>query len=264
MLTILFVYATAISQQQIQITYDNKTYNFANVVSSKIKVVGTQNSCLSTTENTWKGQTVVFENSTGDYTIEDKHEIRTNSLYKDYGLDSLYYQEPNPVMLFVKEKLNKFQWKLTDGSKKILGYDCRKATTNYRGRDYIAWFTTVLPFKAAPWKFHGLPGVILEVKSLDDFTNMLAIELKVTTGEEPGNPYQKEGFISWESFTELYKSKIKNVEEGWTAGNAKLGVVEKKYAYSAPRIEVIVESNRLNQHQKSLWNLKRDCVNDAK
>jgi hypothetical protein len=47
------------------------------------------------------------------------------------------------------------------------------------------------------------------------------------------------------------------------AGNARLDI-RSKHAYSAPRIEVIVESNRLNQHQKNLWNMKRDGLTNGK
>jgi GLPGLI family protein len=260
---ILFVNASAFSQKQVQITYDNQTFNFSNVVSSKIKVVGTHHSCLSITEDMWKRQSVIFDQSTGDYTMEHTDEIRSSSLYKSYTENTLYYQEPNPTLLHVKEKLNGFEWQLIDSTKKVLGYDCRKAITKYRGRDYIAWFTTDLPFKAGPWKFNGLPGVILEVRSTDDFTKMTAMELKITNGEEPNNPFRNKSFISWEEFTELYKSKIKKVEEGWMAGNARLDI-RSNHAYSAPRIEVIVESNRLNQHQKNLWNMKRDGLTNGK
>ena len=42
-------------------------------------------------------------------------------------------------------------------------YKCKKATTNFRGRDYIAWFSEDIPINDGPFKFNGLPGLIVEI-----------------------------------------------------------------------------------------------------
>ncbi|MCT4601893.1 MAG: GLPGLI family protein [Marinifilum sp.] len=244
------------SQKQLQITYENHTYNFTNVISSKIKVVGTQNSCLSITEDVWGGEKVVINKSTGGYSFEDNHEIKSYSFFKDFEKNELYYLELNPNM-HVKEKLNGFHWKLVDSTRTILGYNCRKATTHYRGRDYVAWFTTELPFKVAPWKFHGLPGVIMEVKSIDDFTHIYATELKIKDGDEPKNPFSKHEFIDWEEFVELYKSKISRMAQRREANNTRANIADSKFVFCMPRIEVILECNRLNSHFKNLWDKKK-------
>lgn len=42
----------------------------------------------------------------------------------------------------------------------------------FRGRSYVAWFTMDIPIENGPWKFAGLPGLILKVyddKKLYDF-----------------------------------------------------------------------------------------------
>ena len=79
------------------------------------------------------------------------------------------------------EPLNSFQWKLGEDKKVILGYSCYKATCTFRGRDYVAYFTKEIPFKAAPWKFYGLPGVVLEVYSTDGFCKWKANSIKTRT-----------------------------------------------------------------------------------
>lgn len=54
------------------------------------------------------------------------------------------------------------QWHVTDETKKIGGYLCKKASAVINGRTWIAWFTTELPYQAGPRTLTGLNGVILE------------------------------------------------------------------------------------------------------
>ncbi len=57
------------------------------------------------------------------------------------------------------------QWTIiSDSVKTILEYTCHKATCSYRGRNYEAWYAIDLPVNAGPWKFSGLPGLIMSVQ----------------------------------------------------------------------------------------------------
>lgn len=72
------------------------------------------------------------------------------------------------------QKIREFQnWGITQEIDTVLGYKCSRATVNYAGRDYIAWFTTDIPVSAGPWKFYGLPGLILKV---EDSENLFLFE----------------------------------------------------------------------------------------
>lgn len=67
---------------------------------------------------------------------------------------------------FVKDELVNFNWKLIpDETLNISGYICRKASLNFRGRDYIAYYTTEIPISFGPWKFKNLPGLIIYIYS---------------------------------------------------------------------------------------------------
>lgn len=64
---------------------------------------------------------------------------------------------------------NKQNWKLLNDKKQIDQYNVQKAETFWGGRKWTAWFTTEIPFQEGPYKFSGLPGMILELK--DDQNN---------------------------------------------------------------------------------------------
>ena len=70
--------------------------------------------------------------------------------YDRVFVSKYHYREPIPQQ----------QWTMAEGDSTILGYTCHKATTRFRGRDYIAWYTEEIPFPYGPFKFGGLPGLI--------------------------------------------------------------------------------------------------------
>lgn len=87
-----------------------------------------------------------------------------NSLIKDIKEEKYIYQETITATYQYEEAFPKFNWELENESKDILGYNCRKATTQYRGRKYTAWYTTDIPINNGPYVFQGLPGLIMELE----------------------------------------------------------------------------------------------------
>jgi GLPGLI family protein len=54
-------------------------------------------------------------------------------------------------------------WKILPKKEKIGNWETQKASTKMYGRNWTAWFTTSLPFQDGPYKFHGLPGLIVKI-----------------------------------------------------------------------------------------------------
>ena len=86
-------------------------------------------------------------------------------LYKNYPEGKITTMTQGFIAgFFYQEDFIPQQWTVVaDSVKRILDYSCKLATCNFRGRTYFAWFTADLPYHEGPWKFSGLPGLILEV-----------------------------------------------------------------------------------------------------
>lgn len=56
-----------------------------------------------------------------------------------------------------------FQWEIHPETKSYKNYKVQKATTEFAGRNYIAWFTSEIPIPDGPYKFNGFPGLIVKV-----------------------------------------------------------------------------------------------------
>lgn len=136
-------------------------------------------------------------------------------VYKDYSGNKMEYEaEAIFSSVTVQEELSLFQWELTKNTDTVLGYVCGEATANFRGRDYMAYFTTDIPFKAAPWKFHGLPGVMLKVFSKDGYLNAEAMSLEIKPLSEPiENPFEKDKPLSMDEYLDLCKKGLEKRRE---------------------------------------------------
>jgi len=85
-------------------------------------------------------------------------------LFKEHPEQQMYYATAFGVKrASYHETLPVFNWQLEEGEDSIAGYTCKKATTSFAGRDYIAWYTPDIAITDGPYKFYGLPGLILAV-----------------------------------------------------------------------------------------------------
>ena len=91
---------------------------------------------------------------------------------------------------FVPETIPKIDWKITPDTASFSGVKCQKATTFFKGRNWIAWFAPDMPFQSGPWKLHGLPGLIVEAYDSKKEVQFLfggfeAVEKKPNVSKEP-------------------------------------------------------------------------------
>lgn len=65
--------------------------------------------------------------------------------------------------LYRLQSKDHFNWEITKEEKNEKGYQLQKAVTNFGGRKWTAWFTQNIPIPEGPYKFSGLPGLIVEI-----------------------------------------------------------------------------------------------------
>ncbi len=76
--------------------------------------------------------------------------------------NEFYTREKIITEYMAKEVAPKINWKITKDTASFSGVHCQKATTYFKGRNWIAWFAPDLPFQSGPWKLNGLPGLIID------------------------------------------------------------------------------------------------------
>lgn len=91
-----------------------------------------------------------------NYSIE-KDKKNQKTIYKDrIGRDVYTYEEERPL-----------HWKILSETTKIGDYKVQKAETDFGGRKWTAWFTTDLPYQDGPYKFSGLPGLVVKAEDAE-------------------------------------------------------------------------------------------------
>lgn len=90
-----------------------------------------------------------------------ENKIGTIDRVKAIGSPTYEYEEPKTI----------FSWKILPDTTTISGYACQKAECDFGNRHWVAWFAPQIPISDGPYKFCGLPGLIIHVKDTRDSWN---------------------------------------------------------------------------------------------
>lgn len=88
---------------------------------------------------------------------------------------NIYVYEPVarfiPVVWIYDEPKSVFEWNIQSDTLTIAGYKCQKAELVFGNRKWTAWFTPEIPIYDGPYKFSGLPGLILKMNDSQQYWN---------------------------------------------------------------------------------------------
>jgi len=101
---------------------------------------------------------------------------------------------------YIQDKVE-HAWKLRKNEKRIGGYLCKQAEVKFRGRKYTAWYAPDIPIDAGPWKFFGLPGLILEVYDQDKAVHFQVAKINLSADIAPIITYfSEEEMVPFDTF----------------------------------------------------------------
>ena len=185
----LFIIATVFAQQPDKVLA-RVTYNFTHVRDTNSR----------NNPYTEKMLLVIGKNASV-YTSLDNISRRVNipgarpapnAPFKPVTFDDIYFfASENKIITrqgfmnykyLIEEPVQKINWKISKDTASFAGIHCKKATTNFKGRKWIAWYAPEMPFQSGPWKLNGLPGLIItaydvkkevqfEIEALDNLKN---------------------------------------------------------------------------------------------
>ncbi len=109
---------------------------------------------------------------------------KDNQYYKDLKSETIVNKKDLMGKSFLITDEPKMVWKLSGEQKAMMDYLCMKATTIQDSVEIIAWFTPQIPLPIGPAQFHGLPGAILSLESIDGKMTMIASEITLNDSFE--------------------------------------------------------------------------------
>ncbi|KMQ59481.1 hypothetical protein ACM46_20545 [Chryseobacterium angstadtii] len=145
---------------------------------------------------------------------QPKVNFRVSKKYPN--LETVYHTSLNATNVALKEE-HKMNWTILPETKSIEGFKVQKATTTFGGRNWIAWFTNDIQIQDGPYKFCGLPGLILNVGD-DKGDHIFNLVGSKKLNDEPSlmDSDMKEVFLTNERFNKLWneykKDPAKNIK----------------------------------------------------
>lgn len=121
--------------------------------------------------NSTKNNAVLYNGKKYDqnlgYIVEKEYAQKNIKFYDKYKTANL---------LVIEDEAPK--WNIEKEFLKINNISCQKATTNYKGRTWEAWFSKEYPINDGPYKFIGLPGLIVSLKDSEGNHAFNLIQIK--------------------------------------------------------------------------------------
>lgn len=161
------------------------------------------------TENSMKRDSLMERMfATKNFDREQMQNLRSNlqfTIEKDLTNQSLVYKSRIGRDNYSYPETPVFEWKILPETVKIGDYQTQKAEAKYGGRTWYAWFTQEVPLQDGPYKFSGLPGLIVKVQDTKgDYSFDLMQTKKIAQIYQP---------LSRGQFITLSKSKYIDMEK---------------------------------------------------
>lgn len=156
----------------------------------------------------------VTSDGMGETVMQIKIQEPDVKTYSDFNKDEVVSQQEIMMKPFlIKDKLKKYNWKISSDRRQILDHQCMKATAEDGENSITAWFTPKIQMGVGPIEYNGLPGAILMIETNDGNHEIVAksISFEQVDDSEMVAP-DKGKKVNREKFDQINKEKMEELE----------------------------------------------------
>lgn len=116
-----------------------------------------------------------------------------NVIYSDFNTaQTTAAKQVFDQSFLIQDSVKKYKWHITNDTRKIAGFECRRATTVIMDSVFVvAFYTDEIVAPGGPESFNGLPGMILGVVIPRLFVNWYATKVELEVKEAAVAPPKK-------------------------------------------------------------------------
>ncbi|HCD9236008.1 TPA: GLPGLI family protein [Elizabethkingia anophelis] len=140
-------------------------------------------------------------NSKVDFSVAKDYKQNKITLYYSVGYDTYDISDFNSI-----------SWKIKPETSTILDFKVQLAEASLGGRKWKAWFCPDIPVQDGPYRFNGLPGLILKVEDTNKDHSFILVGTKLLTEDKIYEPFanKKTYTINYKSLKGAWKEYVKN------------------------------------------------------
>lgn len=111
--------------------------------------------------------TLLADSNKGVFSMPPNKKMNTDRVITTANCNEIDYITDISFQRYsIKQNIN-LKWDIIPEFDKIFGYSVQKATTEFGGRKWYAWFASEIPIQFGPYKFFGLPGLIIKIEDVN-------------------------------------------------------------------------------------------------
>jgi len=157
---------------------------------------------------------VDYKSDDNSMQIDIQMQTPEHAYYKDLKTSEIVERQDLFGKRFLITGAKKMKWKLSNETKEVLGYTCKKATIKKDGKAVEAWYTTAIPASVGPGHFHALPGAVLAVNQGEGQRTIVATHIDFKKVEDGVIVKPKKGKkVNAEQFAKIAEEKAKEMAE---------------------------------------------------
>lgn len=271
---IFFFISVLYSAQNQRFLYDSKSYGKSEVFALDVGISGSRFHS--------------FEN----HRIDSLKNLEAERQFKEQGYFFINNKELDNI-LFTKNyitktypdfqtdlftKLGLYNYKVTDNrqinwqfspeTSVIAGYAVQKAETEMYGRKWTAWFAPKIMIQDGPYKFHGLPGLIVKItdESEDFDYQLFAVkDLKSAPDYTRSEHRPKEGKIlavDYPTYKKLFNENLQDPQKFLFPANAasNKSLTETRKDKNGKQVQKTVSKEEFNEKMQAILKNKAQKI----